>query len=280
MEPANPKKTDPSVFGDITTGIILGSGLAGVSEAYRAAAVVPFENIDGLDSPGVAGHAGEFRLCDVAGRQCLFVCGRKHYYEDAAGAIESLLRFVRGCGVRRLLLTSAAGSLIKTISPGELVVVDDVLDFQFRVPVTGGNGAAGARMARPGPHRPLKLDAALAEDVRKAAAAARIRLSRGDAVTCAGPMYESPAEIRMIQQTGAALVTMSGAPEIASASEMGIRAAMVGLVTNWASGISGVRLHHSDVLGKAQAAVSELRQLVEKFVEQEPRAGAARRPDN
>ncbi len=273
MAPADPKKTDPSVFDGVTTGIVLGSGLFGVGETYPARVVIPFEDVEGLDSPGVPGHAGEFRLCDVAGRPCLFVCGRKHYYEGGADAIESLLRFVRDCGVRRLLLTSAAGSVIKSIRPGELVLVDDILDFQFRVPVRAGIGNAVSAAARPGTHRPLTPDARLGEEVRNAASSARVRLARGNAVTCAGPMYESPVEIRMIQQMGAALVTMSGAPEIALASELGIRAVMIGLVTNWASGISGVRLHHKDVLGKAEAAVSELRQLVEKFVAQGPPSG-------
>ena len=280
MAPTNPKKTDSSIFKDITTGVVLGSGLFGVSDDFPTEAVIPFEDIEGLGSPDVPGHTGEFRRCVVAGQSCMFVCGRKHYYEGGTRAIESLLNFVCRSGVRRLLLTSAAGSLVKSVCPGELVLVDDVLDLQFRgrVRTRGRNGVEP--VGRPGKNRRLTLDTALLRDLWTAAAAVRVRLGRGAAITCAGPLYESPAEIRAMQQTGATLVTMSGAPEIAIANALGIRVAMIGLVTNWASGISGARLHHDDVLEMAGTRVSKLRQLVEKFVEQGPRDSAGREADN
>jgi purine-nucleoside phosphorylase len=276
----NPKKTDSSIFKDIATGVVLGSGLFGVSDDFPTEAVLPFEDIEGLGSPGVPGHTGEFRRCVVAGRSCLFVCGRKHYYEGGTRAIESLLEFVCRSGVRRLLLTSAAGSLVKSVCPGELVLVDDVLDLQFRRRARARDGNGVESVARPGSKRPLALDAALLRDVWTAAATVRVRLGRGAAITCAGPLYESPAEIRAMQQTGATLVTMSGAPEIAIANATGIRVAMIGFVTNWASGISGTRLHHDDVLEMAGTGVSKLRQLVEKFVEQGPQNMAGREADN
>jgi purine nucleoside phosphorylase len=67
---------------------------------------------------------------------------------------------------------------------------------------------------------------------------------------------------------------MSGAPEIALAGAMGIPTAMIGLVTNWASGITGDPLRHEDVLETAGTAVAKLRQLVEKFVQLGPDPGA------
>ena len=268
MTRINPKKTDLSIFEDIATGVVLGSGLFGVSDDFPTEAVIPFEDVEGLGSPGVPGHTGEFRRCVVAGRSCVFVCGRKHYYEGGVRAIESLLNFVCRSGVRRLLLTSAAGSLVKSVCPGELVLVEDVLDLQFRKWEQTRDRNRVKPVARPGSKRSLALDAALLRDVWTAAATVRVRLGRGTAITCAGPLYESPAEIRAMQQTGATLVTMSGAPEIAIANAMGVRVAMIGFVTNWASGISGTRLHHDDVLEMAGTGVSKLRQLVEKFVEQ------------
>ena len=63
---------------------------------------------------------------------------------------------------------------------------------------------------------------------------------------------------------------MSGAPEVEIANTLGIRVAMVALVTNWASGISDARLRHEDVLDVAGAATFQVRQLVEKFAEMSP----------
>jgi purine nucleoside phosphorylase len=199
----------------------------------------------------------------------LFVCGRRHFYEGGADAIDSLIEFVRGSGGRRLLVTCAAGSLARTIVPKELLLVDDILDLQFR----GRLGRRARRetgvppIERPASERALSLDSRLLDEVARSADEAGVPIQRGSAVACAGPMYESPAEIRALQQSGAAIVTMSGAPEIAAANRIGIRTAMIGLVTNWASGISGGPLHHEDVLETAGTAVSKLRQLIEIFVQ-------------
>ena len=274
MTRSHPKTIDREPFRGIETAVVLGSGLLGVIDGFPIEATYPFDRVDGVGRPDVPGHAGEFRRCRVSDRACLFVCGRKHFYEGGADAIVSLLGFVRSAGVRRLLLTSAAGSLVKTIRPEELVLVDDVLDFQFRGPlsVVGGSNGAAAPVERPAGAR--SLDPGLLSGIAVSAAETGVRLERGAAVTCAGPMYESPAEIRALQQTGASLVTMSGAPEIALAGAMGIPTAMIGLVTNWASGITGDPLRHEDVLETAGTAVAKLRQLVEKFVQLGPDPGA------
>ncbi len=92
-------------------------------------------------------------------------------------------------------------------------------------------------------------------------------MARGVAVASAGPAYETPAEIRTLQATGAVVVTMSGAPEVEAANALGVRVAMVAVITNWAAGISSIRLRHEDVLSVARLATSALRQLIVKFVE-------------
>lgn len=86
-------------------------------------------------------------------------------------------------------------------------------------------------------------------------------------MSCAGPAYETPAEVRALQETGASVVTMSGAPEVEAATAVGVETAMVAVVTNWASGISAVRLRHEDVVETARAAADRLRRLVVEFVQ-------------
>jgi inosine/guanosine/xanthosine phosphorylase family protein len=263
--------TDKNIAKGVSIGVLLGSGLTGVSDGFPIGKTLPFDKIDGLSSTGVAGHEGELRWSEVAGRPCIFICGRKHYYEGGADEIRLLLGLLHDVGVRTLLLTSAAGSLVKTACPGELVLVEDILDVQFR-------SARGRRafpthlripsgVGRPGGDRILALDRSLAKHLSVAASKGRVALGRGTVVTCMGPTYETPSEILAFQRTGASLVTMSGAPEIEMANMLGIRVAMVALVSNWAAGISGVRLRHDDVLDAARAAVPGLRQLIEMFAE-------------
>ncbi len=268
MSRENAKLTEAALFQGAALGVLLGSGLHTVVEGLPAQAVLPFERIEGLGAPTVPGHAGELRRCDVAGRSCLFVCGRRHFYEGGVEPIHVLTRFLHRSGLRRLLVTSAAGSLVKTIIPGELVAVTDVVDAQFRPPAA--NGALSGGSGRPAGPRRLALDVATSRDVWVAASRARVGLSRGSAVASAGPLYETPAEVRAFQETGASVVTMSGAPEIDIANALGIRLAMVAVVTNWAAGISGVRLRHEDVLEAASTACGALRRLVVEFVGMSP----------
>jgi inosine/guanosine/xanthosine phosphorylase family protein len=266
-----------AVFESAALGVLLGSGLAAVTEGFPAQATLKFDEIEGLTPASVAGHKGELRQCLVSNRPCLFICGRKHYYEGHAEEIRALMRYVHGAGLRELILTSAAGSLLKSVVPGELVLITDVMDAQFRSPVaertstSDRDQTSGARRTgeddreragaadRPSSPRKLMID--------EAASDARVGIGRGAAITCAGPAYETPAEIRALQEAGASVVTMSGAPEIEAANSLGMRVAMVAVVTNWAAGISSARLRHEDVLEVARSAAARLRQLIVKFVE-------------
>lgn len=274
-----------ALFESAALGVLLGSGLAAVTEGFPARATLKFEEIEGLTPPSVAGHKGELRQCLVSNRPCLFVCGRKHYYEGHAEEIRALMRYLHGAGLRELILTSAAGSLLKSVAPGELVLITDVMDAQFRPPVADrtekrdNEKAPGTQRVemdrrerapaadRPSSHRKLVIDEAISRGLWKAASDARVGIGRGAAITCAGPSYETPAEIRALQEAGASVVTMSGAPEIDAANSLGIRVAMVAVVTNWAAGISSARLRHEDVLEVARSAAARLRQLIVKFVE-------------
>jgi len=245
-------------------GVLLGSGLHAVAEGLPTGAVVAFDQIEGLGAPTVRGHRGEVRQCEVAGRPCIFVCGRRHFYEGGVEPVRHLVRYLHRTGLRRLIVTSAAGSLMKSVVPGELVAVSEVIDVQFRRP--DADAVAGKGGGRPVGPRRLVLDAGLSRDLWMAASRAKVSLGRGSAAACAGPLYETPAEVGALQETGASVVTMSGAPEIDIASAIGIRVAMIAVVTNWAAGISNVRLSHDDVLETARAASSTLRRLIVEFV--------------
>lgn len=255
-------QTEDALFRGAPLAVLLGSGLDAAVEGLRTDAVLPFDKIEGLTAPTVPGHKGELRRCVVGKRPCVFVCGRKHHYEGSRNDVAVLIRFLHSIGVRRLILTSAAGSLVKFISPGELILAVDVIDAQFRRPV--GARLREAHDAREGTGR-FALDPVLSRRIWAAAARAKVGLGRGPILTVAGPMYETPAEIRAFQETGASVVTMSGAPEIEEAGNLGMSVAMISAVTNWASGISGVRLRHEDVLEVGRAAARNLRQLIVEF---------------
>ncbi|MFQ5511870.1 MAG: purine-nucleoside phosphorylase [Candidatus Krumholzibacteriia bacterium] len=272
----DPAPVEDEALAGAALAVILGSGLGEVGWSFPVEARREFADIPGMGATCVEGHAGELTLCRVGGARCLFVRGRRHYYEGRVGEIGVLIAYLYSAGIRHLLLTSAAGSLSRGCEPGSLLLSDTLLDLQFRPavasggrPVSGVAQAAAVRGRRAvcGRRRPLAtFDPRLREVLIGAARRARVGLGRGAVATTAGPSYETPAEVKFLQQLGISAVSMSGAPEVEVAGRLGIQIASVALVTNWATGISETPLSHDDVLACGRRACGDLRALVAELI--------------
>ena len=238
--------------------VLLGSGMGAASDGFPTDITPGFDTIPGMDDTSVPGHDGELRRCRVGDVPCLFVLGRKHYYEAGARSVEqmqTLVSWLRDRGVRSLLLTSAAGTLTTLFRPGDLVLVEDIVDLQFRRPASVGRRG-----------EPLVLDDGMKRAIASAAIESRIPLRSGVAATLSGPAYETPAEIAALQRLGIDVVTMSGAPEIEFANSIGIRVASIAVVTNWACGTGGqTTLDHREVVERGRQASGTLRKLISQF---------------
>jgi purine-nucleoside phosphorylase len=247
--------------------VLLGSGLGGVCEAYPHEASLSFDDIPGVTRPEVAGHGGEVWRCSVGGRPCLFVRGRRHYYEAKTSEIGHLAGFLRALGVTKLLITSAAGSLQPTLPPGQLVLVEYVIDFQYR-PLSSAPAAerGGIGPARPPNPRVLDLDPTLNDTLKRSAIAAGISLAPATLAACSGPAYETPAEVNALRSMAASVVSMSVAPELAQANSLGIQVACVAVITNWVTGIARSPLSHDDVLAAGRGVTDRLGRLITQFV--------------
>jgi purine-nucleoside phosphorylase len=250
---------------------MLGSGLGDVCAGYPVEEAIGFEAMDGVGASDVAGHEGEVRRCIVGGKPCVFVLGRRHFYEGDVGAVEALMEFLVGWGVDSLLLTSAAGSLARDLNPGELMMVTDVVDLQFRPP-TGVKPPAASQAREDSVLRERGTASAgmgkdLARLVAAAAKRAGVDLKRGVIGCTSGPAYETRAEVELLSRLGIDAVTMSAAPEMDIARRHGISASSLALITNLATGISPVRLDHAEVLETACEGVGEIRRIVEQLVD-------------
>ena len=140
-------------------------------------------------------------------------------------------------GVSRLVAINAVGSLDKNIGPGELVLVDDFIDFTWGREHTfydGENGKVGHADMTECYCRDLQ------SLLRQAAINADINLHTGGIyVATQGPRFETRAEIRAFAKLGGTVVGMTGVPECQLAVEMGICYAGLSYITNYACGIEG-----------------------------------------
>lgn len=167
---------------------------------------------------------------------------------------------LRQLGVRRCLATAACGALAEPFAPGSLALLDQFLDFTRGRPGTFFDGEDGrvhhADMTEP-----------YCPELRGALQAAAGRLGipllpRATYVCTEGPRFETPAEIRAYARLGGELVGMTGVPEVVLAREAGLCYAAVAISTNWAAGMAGKPLTHTEVLEAMAAATADVRRLL------------------
>ena len=178
--------------------VLLGSGWGGMTRQLVDAQTIPYAELDGFPSAGVAGHAGELWLGRLGTREVAVLSGRRHAYEDGrAGGMKAALRTLRALGVEVLVQTNAAGSLEPVAAPGSLMLISDHLNLAQRSPLVGEGGS----------ERFVDMvdayDPALRRCAREVAVRRGIRLYEGVFAWVLGPQFETPAEIRMLQVLGA-----------------------------------------------------------------------------
>ncbi len=137
------------------------------------------------------------------------------------------IRALASCGATHVLAVSTVGSMRQGVQPGGLVVPGDFIDFTG-IATFYDDAPVHVDMTEPfcPETRQLLLDAASSEG----------SVSEGVYITTAGPRFETPAEIAMLQEHGD-VVGMTLGPEATLAREAGICYASLCVVSNMAAGL-------------------------------------------
>ncbi|MEM9010480.1 MAG: purine-nucleoside phosphorylase [Pseudomonadota bacterium] len=250
---------------EVRIGLILGSGLGRMAEDLDGAVTIPFADLPGFPVSGVSGHAGALSVGGLGGKRVAILSGRAHYYEGGdPAAMRMPLECLQALGAETVLLTNSAGSTREEMPPGSLMALTDHINWSGRNPLIG----------EPGDDRFVDMVAAYDPDLRAglhaAAAAREIPLSEGVYAWFSGPSFETPAEIRAIRTLGADAVGMSTVPECIVSRRLGLRVAAVSVITNFAAGMTGAALSHSETKTEAARAEARFRTLLAAFVEETP----------
>jgi purine-nucleoside phosphorylase len=243
--------------------VVLGSGMAGVTDLLENVRRLPFGEISGMPAAKVQGHSGEVVAGTLDSVPVLCQSGRVHLYEGGESSASVLLvRAFARIGIKTLILTNAAGGLRRTFRPGDLMLIGDHINFSFRSVLAGPVVAGEERFPdMSDPYDPeLKL---LARDSAKSLG---IGLQEGVYAGVLGPSYETAAEIRMLERLGADAVGMSTVPEIVAARANGLRCLGFSLISNLAAGMETTPLAHADVLAVAGRSTAALGQLLKMLV--------------
>lgn len=236
--------------------IVLGSGLnLEFSDIYASAL---YSEIPGFIVPTVKSHLGKILRVGIAGREVLIMSGRSHFYEGySLSEASNYVRILNELGVKKLILTNAAGAINPDYSVGDLTLISDHINF-FGSPLRGA------------PDRDfIDLSDVYSRELRRIAleSADEINLSvrQGVYAFMPGPQYETPAEIRALKIMGADVVGMSTVPEAIMAAFFKMKTLGVSYISNYAAGITGKPITHKEVVDNSQKARTNLMALLNKI---------------
>ncbi len=134
-------------------------------------------------------------------------------------------------GVTHLIASGATGSLREEIRPGDLVIVDQVIDKTYRRANTFYEGAA-VHVEMSDPFCEVMREWLL--DASKQLLGKEIAVhERGTYITMEGPSFSTKAESHMHRSWGGDLIGMTCMPEAKLAKEAEIAYALIGLPTDY-----------------------------------------------
>lgn len=213
-----------------TYGIILGTGLGGLSDEIDRVAEIDYKDIPHFPISTVQTHKGKLILGYLAGKKVVAMAGRFHYYEGySMQQVTFPIRVLKFLNIERLFISNISGSTNQHIFAGDLVFVRDHINLQPANPLRGTNDE------RLGPRFPEMLttyDRALNQKALGVASANNFRAHEGVYVALPGPNLETPAEYNFLNRIGGDIVGMSTVPEVIVANHMKLPIMVISVVSN------------------------------------------------
>lgn len=211
-------------------GVITGTGLGESTGALVVDAVIPYGEIPHFPTSTVKGHAGELVMGHLSGKPVFAMRGRMHLYEGyTPQEVAFPIRVMREMGVKRLVVTNAAGGIGPVFDVGDLMLITDHINLTGENPLVGPNEEAlGIRF----PDMSGVYDLSLRHLAAEVAASRDLPLKEGVYAGLKGPSLETPAEIRFLGVIGAQAVGMSTVTEVIAAKHAGMDVVGISTITN------------------------------------------------
>ena len=215
-------------------GIIGGSGLDNpdiLEQAKEVDATTPY------GKPSSTLKTGKINGVDVV---LIARHGRKHTIPPTQVNFRANIHALKEAGCTHIIATTACGSLRKEIERGDLVILDQFIDFTRHRKITffeefppGGENAKHTSMEDP-------FSDVLRGSLIKTCNELKIKHhEKGTVITIEGPRFSTRAESRMFRIWGADVINMSVAPEAILANEAKIPYAAVAMATDYDSWYEG-----------------------------------------
>lgn len=268
--------------------IILGSGLGALANEVIDGVEIPYSEIPNFPSSKVEGHANRLVIGKIYDKNVLVMQGRFHYYEGYdMDEVTFPIRVFAVLGIKKLIVTNAAGGIDKKFELGDLMLITDHINLSGLSPLRGANNSEfGPRfisMTNAYSSRLIEVAKKTAKDMKLEAATesdemvdeitkkvkdiiGKIEVREGVYAFMPGPQYETKAEIKMLSTLGASAVGMSTVPEVIAACHSGMEVLGISCITNLCS--SATPPTHNEVVEVASLVQKSFRALIKEIIKE------------
>lgn len=233
-------------------GIIAGSGL------YEMEGIVIKETRK-VETP-FGEPSDSYRIGKIAGTEVAFLPrhGSPHHIAPHKINYRANIWGFKELGAERIISVSAVGGISHEMTPGAIVVLDQIIDMTEGREFTFYDRDEIVHIDFTEPYCP-ELRAAIINAGKRSVAKLK---ERGTYLCVNGPRLETAAEIKAFSLLGADVVGMTGMPEASLARELEICFAGIAVVTNCAAGISEKKLTTTEVMETMAKSVEEIRLIL------------------
>lgn len=247
-------------------GLVLGSGLGSILDNLTIEESIPYSEIADFPHSTAPGHKGQFLFVHIGKVPCVLMQGRVHYYEgyDMADVVKPV-RMMALMGVKKVILTNAAGGLQKGMQCGDIMMITDHISQFVPSPLRGENyEERGPRF----PDMTNVYSLALQKKASSVAKKVELDLKKGVYVQFSGPQFETPTEIKMCSLLGASACGMSIGVEAIALRHMGVEVMGFSMITNLAAGLSDAPLDENDVIEIASRRGKVFASFIENLIKE------------
>lgn len=231
-------------------GVVLGTGLGNFINKVDVKASIYYKDIPNLPISTNPAHQGRYVFGYYHNIPCVFMQGRVHYYEGfESEEVVRPIRLMGMLGIKKLILTNAAGGINLEYKPGDFMLLEDHIDCFMPSPLRGENDEAiGTRF----PDMSNPYNSNLVDKVLNKAKELNLPIHKGVFIQYPGPQFETKALIRTFRNMGADACGMSTAIEAVASNHMNIKTIAISFISNMACGIENKKITDEEVVIEAK----------------------------
>ncbi len=211
-------------------GIIGGSGLYDMED---------LKNVKDLEVNTRYGQpSSALKIGELKGKKIAFLArhGKRHTIPPTQVNFRANILALKELGVKHIIASTACGSLKKEIERGDLVILDQFIDFTRHRKITYYEEFAGGSENAKHTAMPEPFSNELRQILIESAKNLNLKFHpNGTVITIEGPRFSTKAESKMFRIWGADVINMSVAPECILANEAGIEYSAIAMSTDYDS---------------------------------------------